>query len=76
MAITYDFQIIARTDVPGISLVLPQNEDVHVYHGRRGHDLSAKRVCALLQPTRSVTSFLMRAGSISPAISSEVTIAP
>lgn len=31
MAITYDFQIISRTDVPGISLVLPQNEDAFTY---------------------------------------------
>ena len=27
MATTYDFQIISRTDVPGISLVIAQNED-------------------------------------------------
>ena len=27
MAITYDFQIVTRTDVPGISLVIAQNED-------------------------------------------------
>jgi len=31
MATTYDFQIISRTDVPGISLVLPQNEDAFMY---------------------------------------------
>ena len=31
MATTYDFQIIARTDVPGISLVVAQNEDAFSY---------------------------------------------
>ena len=31
MTTTFDFQIIARTDVPGISLVLPQNEDAFTY---------------------------------------------
>lgn len=31
MATTYDFQIISRTDVPGISLVVAQNEDAFLY---------------------------------------------
>ena len=31
MAITYDFQIVAQTDVPGISLVIAQNEDAFSY---------------------------------------------
>ena len=31
MAISYDFQIIGRTDVPGISLVVAQNEDAFTY---------------------------------------------
>ena len=31
MAVTYDFQIIKHTDVPGISLVMPQNEDAFTY---------------------------------------------
>ena len=31
MAVTFDFQIIKHTDVPGISLVLPQNEDAFTY---------------------------------------------
>ena len=31
MATTFDFQIIARTDVPGISLVVAQNEDAFTY---------------------------------------------
>ena len=31
MAVTYDFQIVARTDVPGISLVIAQNEDAFGY---------------------------------------------
>ena len=31
MATTFDFQIIKHTDVPGISLVLPQNEDAFTY---------------------------------------------
>ena len=31
MSTTYDFQIIARTDVPGISLVVAQNEDAFSY---------------------------------------------
>ena len=30
-AITYDFQIIGRTDVPGISLIVAQNEDAFSY---------------------------------------------
>lgn len=31
MAITYDFQIVGHTDVPGISLVVAQNEDAFTY---------------------------------------------
>ena len=31
MTTTFDFQIIARTDVPGISLVVAQNEDAFSY---------------------------------------------
>ena len=31
MATTYDFQIISQTDVPGISLVVAQNEDAFRY---------------------------------------------
>ena len=31
MATTFDFQIVARTDVPGISLVVAQNEDAFSY---------------------------------------------
>ena len=31
MAISCDFQIIAHTDVPGISLVIAQNEDAFSY---------------------------------------------
>jgi len=31
MATSFDFQIISRTGVPGISLVLPQNEDAFTY---------------------------------------------
>jgi len=31
MAISTDFQIIAYTDVPGISLVIAQNEDAFSY---------------------------------------------
>ena len=31
MATSVDFQIIAYTDVPGISLVVAQNEDAFVY---------------------------------------------
>lgn len=31
MATTFDFQIIAHTDVPGISLVVAQNEDAFTY---------------------------------------------
>ena len=31
MAANFDFQIIAYTDVPGISLVVAQNEDAFVY---------------------------------------------
>ena len=31
MATSTDFQIIARTDVPGISLVIAQNEDAFSY---------------------------------------------
>ena len=31
MATTYDSQIISRTEVPGISLVLPLNEDAFTY---------------------------------------------
>lgn len=31
MTTTFDFQIIARTDVPGISLVVAQNEDAFTY---------------------------------------------
>jgi len=31
MAISYDFQIIARTDVSGISMVIAQNEDAFCY---------------------------------------------
>ena len=31
MATSFDFQIISRTDVPGISLVIAQNEDAFVY---------------------------------------------
>ena len=31
MATTFDFQIISRTDVPGISLIVAQNEDAFSY---------------------------------------------
>ena len=31
MAISFDFHIISRTDVPGISLVVAQNEDAFSY---------------------------------------------
>ena len=31
MTTTFDFQIIAHTDVPGISLVVAQNEDAFCY---------------------------------------------
>ena len=31
MATSVDFRIISRTDVPGISLVVAQNEDAFVY---------------------------------------------
>lgn len=31
MQATFDFQIIAQTDVPGISLVIAQNEDAFSY---------------------------------------------
>ena len=31
MAISYDFQIIGRTDVPGISFVVAQTEDAFTY---------------------------------------------
>ena len=31
MATTFDFYIISRTDVPGISLVVAQNEDAFSY---------------------------------------------
>ena len=31
MSISYDFQIISTTDVPGISLVMPMNEDAFSY---------------------------------------------
>ena len=31
MATTFDFQIISKTDVPGISLIVAQNEDAFVY---------------------------------------------
>ena len=31
MATSFDFQIISRTDVPGISLVIAQNEDAFSY---------------------------------------------
>ena len=31
MAFSFDFQIISRTDVPGISLVIAQNEDAFSY---------------------------------------------
>ena len=31
MSITFDFQIISATDVPGISLVVAQNEDAFSY---------------------------------------------
>ena len=31
MQATFDFQIIAHTDVPGISLVIAQNEDAFSY---------------------------------------------
>lgn len=31
MSITFDFQIISPTDVPGISLVVAQNEDAFSY---------------------------------------------
>jgi hypothetical protein len=31
MSINFDFQIISRTDVPGISLVVAQNEDAFSY---------------------------------------------
>lgn len=31
MSVSYDFQIISKTDVPGISLVMPMNEDAFSY---------------------------------------------
>ena len=31
MSISYDFQIISTTDVPGLSLVMPMNEDAFSY---------------------------------------------
>ena len=31
MAVHFDFQIIGKTDVPGISLVVAQNEDAFTY---------------------------------------------
>ena len=31
MATSFDFQIISRTDVPGISLIVAQNEDAFSY---------------------------------------------
>ena len=31
MSITFDFQIVANTSIPGLSLVLPQNEDAYNY---------------------------------------------
>ena len=36
MATSVDFQIIAYTDVPGISLVVAQNEDAFVYATETG----------------------------------------
>ena len=31
MSTTFDFQIVANTSIPGLSLVLPQNEDAYNY---------------------------------------------
>ena len=31
MAVTYDFTIVSVTEVPGVSLVYPQNEDAYNY---------------------------------------------
>jgi hypothetical protein len=31
MSVTFDFQILPLTEVPGISLVMPQNEDAFSY---------------------------------------------
>ena len=36
MEISFDFHIISRTDVPGISLVVAQNEDAFVYATETG----------------------------------------
>ena len=31
MSTTFDFQIVANTSIPGLSLVMPQNEDAYNY---------------------------------------------
>ena len=31
MAVTYDFTIVSQTEIPGISQVIPQNEDAYNY---------------------------------------------
>jgi len=31
MSTTFDFEIISNTSIPGLSLVLPQNEDAYNY---------------------------------------------
>jgi hypothetical protein len=31
MSITFDFQIVSNTSIPGLSLVMPQNEDAYNY---------------------------------------------
>ena len=31
MTVTFDFTIVSRTDVPGISQVMPQNEEAYNY---------------------------------------------
>jgi len=31
MATTFDFQIVSNTSIPGLSLVMPQNEDAYNY---------------------------------------------
>lgn len=31
MSISFDFQIVSQTSIPGLSLVMPQNEDAYYY---------------------------------------------
>lgn len=31
MSISFDFQIVSQTSIPGLSLVMPQNEDAYNY---------------------------------------------